>query len=175
MGKTGQMRALLAGLAVSCLVSACDSAPPTGTDAGPTSADAGEVVTAHEGTLELGTGATAFEPISDGDTVALSRGVQGLQHVWVSLRLREVDPELAITELTLTRVRDDAMVNEPFRARLAFELGTDGAELIGAQLVVPDEDAALGEPLVLRARVEARDGGWAEAEARIDIVPEDEL
>ena len=129
----------------------------------------------HQGTLELGTGAAIFEPISDGDTVGLTRGPQGLQHVYVSLRLREVDPELAITELSLTRERDMVMVNEPFRARLAYEMPPEGPELIGAQLVTPDENAAFGETLLLAARVEGRDGSWAETQRTVHVVWEEEL
>ncbi len=170
------MTALLASLAVLSLVPACDSAAPMETDAGPPpSDDAGAMVVPHEGTLVLGTGATSFEPVADGDTLGLTRGLQGLQHVWISLRLRDVDPELAITELTLTRASDGRVVNEPFRARLPYAPGADVAELVGAQLVIPDEAAALGQSLLLHARVEGRDGGWAEADAQIDIVPENEL
>lgn len=157
------------------LVSGCESAV-VGGDAGPPlpGQDAGPTVW-HQGVLELGTGAAVFEPVSDGQTLALSRGPQGLQHVYVSLRLYDVDPTLAITELSLTRDRDGVRVNEPFRVRLAYEMQPEGLELIGAQLVTPDEDAAFGESLVLAARVEGRDGSWAEAQASVHVVWEEEL
>ena len=175
MGWGKQLRALRASACGLTLLCACGGAPEA-TDAGPPppAVDAGEMV-AHEGVLELGTGSLEFEPVSDGDTIGLSRGNQGLQHVYVSLRLREVDPELAITEISLTRVVDGEPVNEPFRARHPFELRDAWAELIGLRLVTPDEEAAFGEPLDLFARVEGRDGSWAEAGARVHVVWDDEL
>ena len=38
--------------------------------------------------LLLGTGELVLTPTNDGDVVALSRGFQGLQHVWVCARFQ---------------------------------------------------------------------------------------
>jgi len=127
------------------------------------------------GILELGTGVEAFEPITDGSTIGLTRGFQGLQHVWVSLRVREMDTDRAITELTLTREQDDVVVSDSFRVRIPFEVHGGYAELLGIQLVTPDENAVLDEAVILSARVENRDGASAEADARFSVVWEDDL
>ena len=154
-------------------LSACSQSP--GEDAGvPERSDAG-APSDHEGVLELGTGDESFLPVSDDDLLGLSRGIQGLQHVYVSLRVREVDPELAITEIVLARQSDGVAVNEPFRVRLPYVAQAERAELVGAQLVVPDEERVFGEPLVLTARIEDRHGAWAEASAQVRVVWEDEL
>ena len=42
--------------------------------------------------LELGTGPTAFAPLSDGDALDMDQGVQGLFHVYGSLRADGVVP-----------------------------------------------------------------------------------
>ena len=72
------------------------------------------------GVLELGAGDDRFEPILDGAVVGLSRGFQGLQHIPVALRVREMHTDRAILELTLTRDRDGMVVSDPLRVRIPF-------------------------------------------------------
>ncbi len=55
---------------------ACDPASPAACE------EAAEI----PGVLEIGTGESDYEPVSDGDDVKLAYGPQGGQHVWGSLR-----------------------------------------------------------------------------------------
>lgn len=154
--------ALLAACAA--LLAACEEPPGGGGDAG----IAGD---AALGTLLLGEGEREFRAIEDGDTLELARGCQGSQHVWLTLRSEGMDPRGMIVELQLLRERDDFDVSGAFRLRLSFTPDTSGdfSQLTGLTLQVPVPEEALEEELVLRGRIEDRDGIEAHAERRVRI------
>lgn len=111
---------------------------------------------ASASSLEVGTGgAAAFEPVRDGDTLFLAMGCQGLQHIWISLRVRNFEPNPAIVSLALNDAATGAALQEGFEARLRFNPvdGEDAAELRGIQLVVPDAPAVLDRDVELSAQV----------------------
>ena len=155
-------RAALVALSIVCLA-ACAAPPGDDGDAG--AGDAGT------GTLMLGEGERTFRAIEDGDTLELARGCQGSQHVWLTLRSEEMDPRGMIVELQLVRERDGADVSGTFRLRLSFTPDASGeyAQLTGLTLQVPAPEDALDEALVLRGRIEDRDGREAHAERRVRI------
>ena len=127
--------------------------------------------------LELGSSVDAFVPVAEGDTLGLQRGTQGLQHVWVSLRIRDMDPARATIELSLSRESDGYTASEPFRVRLPFatDPGWDYAERIGMQLVVLEPEAVLGQDLILTARVTDSHEVSVERRTRVHVVWEEEL
>lgn len=119
--------------------------------------------------LDLGVGEMSFEPVADGDTVFLVHGFQGLQHVWVSLRTHDLDPDRATVELSLARERDGTQGSEDYRARLSLMDSGDYAERLGLQLVVLQPDIVVGQDSILRARVTDRNDVSATAEARVSV------
>ena len=138
--------------------------PASPTDAGVT-VDAGATLpTAH---LELGVGAAAFSMIEDGGRVGLTRGPQGLQHVWVAARIRDMDPERVIVELSLSRQSDGALVSEGYRVRLPFQTHTGYAERVGMQLVVLSPDDIVDRYAILTGRAINSEGVRAEATTRV--------
>ena len=110
---------------------------------------------AASATVELGTGQDDFVPFEDGETLALHRGTQGLQHVFVSLRTRGLEPRGVLIDLGLTRDRDGARVSVPFEVRLSVSPvdGEDYAKLAGLIVVVEFPEEALDEELTLEARL----------------------
>lgn len=145
------MRPRALGLVLALLVASC-SASGQGPDAGPS--DAGPLA------LVLGTGERAFTPITEGQTVQLARGCQGLQHVWIALRATGIAPRGVHVRLSLTRVSDGVVVSAPFDTPITFAPDPGGVyfDLTGLMLVVPTPDLALGAPLVLRGEIVDREG-----------------
>jgi hypothetical protein len=112
--------------------------------------------------LEVGSGDVAFVEFEDGDTLDLVRGVQGLQHVWIALRVWGIEPRGTILNLALVRDRDETVVSQAFYVRVSLTPveGELYSEVTGLTLVVPVPEEALEEELTLRASVtEAGEGG----------------
>jgi hypothetical protein len=157
------LRGAVATLAVGC-------GPPTLTDTGPSDAPQppdGSVL--WDGELELGEGESAFRPIGDGDVLAVARGCQGSQHVWIALRARRLDPRGMIIRLALTRMSDGTDVSLEFFVRLSFEAVADYSELLALTLQIPLPDDALMQDLRLSGEVVDRMGHGARAERRVQI------
>jgi len=139
-------------------------------------ADAGAIVAPAQELL-LGTGEDDFVPVLADQTLPLSRGNQGLQHLWVSLRIRGLAPERAIVALSLQRVRDGLMLTNAYRARLPFRRMPDGewSERTGIQLVIPAPLEAIGEDLLLSASVEDGEKETVSTQAAIRMDWEEQL
>jgi hypothetical protein len=167
--------ALLASL-VACGSEEDPTGPPPTADAGPVASaeDAGPV---PEPELMLGTGERAFEPVADGHVLPLIRGHQGLQHVWISLRAQDFDPDRAIIALSLERESDGRPTTDAYRARLPFDVDPTGAfvERIGIQLVVPNPDLVLGQDLLLTAGIENPLGAQGMVSAHVTVQWEEDL
>lgn len=137
------------------LLTGCDGDPPT---------DAGMP------TLEVGTGEGAFSTFTDGDTLDLVRGCQGLQHVWIAIRTTGLNRRGVIVDLSFVRDRDGAVVSNPFVVRLSLDEQPDGTQVqAGLTLVVPEPDQAIGEPLTLHATVTDQDGIELSSERAVQI------
>lgn len=150
----------------------CSTAPPA------VDGSVGDAAISYVGALSLGEGERGFAAIEPGRTLLLARGCQGSQHVWITLRLRDLEPRGPIVRLELRRVRDDLVISAPLQLRLSFTPDESGdfAQLTGLTLQVPDPDAHLDEDLVLEAVVvEGLDrtrGARAEETVRIAWGPE---
>jgi hypothetical protein len=110
----------------------------------------------------LGAGESSFTEITDGQTLLLARGCQGLQHVWITLRATDIDPRGVIVELSLTRTGDQLTLASPFQVRLSFTaLDPILSELSALPLVVPMPADALGHDVRIQARITDRLGRTA--------------
>jgi len=142
-------------------LAACGDGPSPTTDSGtPPAEDAGPIP--ESGTLEIGTGFDAFVPIAEGDTVELTPGCQGAQHVWISLRTTELLPRRNTIELELVRESDSMVLSDDYRVRLSLTPAGDHAEITGLTLVVPDPEPAVGEDVAVEGTVEDDRGVRAE-------------
>ncbi len=128
--------------------------------------------------LEVGTGASGFEPLEDGATMILERGSQGLQHVYVGLRA-EVPPGFRRVTLAITpSARPEApWLVAPVTLRVPWSAspGRPGwSELTGLALVVEAPDALIDAgDCYLHIRVADGDaggdrGGQATRRVRVD-------
>src|SRR5690606_5106894 len=155
-GLQRRWRLWLAWLAVSAL----GCAPTT-----PPSPDGG----ASQARLGLGSGGYGlFEPIEEGDTLLLARGCQGSQHLWIALRIYQLDPNRDLVEMSLRRVDDGRSVTpDPFNLRVRFMDVNGVSQISGLQLPIPDPSLALDTDLDLRIRVTDEAGASAEDSRRI--------
>jgi hypothetical protein len=147
----------------------CD--PPPDEDAGIADVGIPHDGIVYDGTLELGEGEASFRAIEDGDTLLIARGCQGSQHVWITLRSRDLDPRGMTVRLDLLQQGSEERVSLEFFVRLSFDPDTGGdyAELRALTLQVPMPDDAIGEPLIVRAEVYDRGGHGARAERNVQI------
>ncbi len=125
--------------------------------------------------LELGTGYDRFVPYEPPATGELVAGPQGGFHIWTSLRARNPATTMSpLVEVTYERVRDGAIVSYPFRVRVSFDRvpGADRQEIYGLRAEVLSAEDVLDEDVIVRARVETRDGAVAVAEQRVHVVRE---
>jgi hypothetical protein len=84
-----------AGVLAAAWLAACDGgSQPSSPPAPPASADAGAAE------LEIGRGETVFAPIEADQALPYVRGSQGGFHVWVSFRMRGLDPERVLIAVT---------------------------------------------------------------------------
>lgn len=122
--------------------------------------------------LVVGTGETEFEPLS-ADQVTdtpIAYGVQGGQHIWVSLRAIGIDWRTGMVTLELA---DEAglAATEPSTNEVrmkACPLTSDGCErgwgeIVGLTLVLTDASAVLGFDLDLHATLTDEEGRTDEA------------
>ena len=125
--------------------------------------------------LTVGTGRNTHMPLSDGDTLHLELGHQGLQHVLVSIQLVGLPQDRYPVDFQLIR-NDGVAVSEPTRVRLPFIATQDGsgAELLGYTLVVLEPALGVGHDAVLRVAVEGPEGGVVadQREVHVEWAPE---
>jgi hypothetical protein len=164
------MRAALALawlLAAATLGCGSDDAP---SDAGPPPSDS-----LSRNWLEVGAGYDRFVPYTEPATGELIAGPQGGFHIWTSLRARNPATTMSpLVEITYERVRDGAVVSYPFRVRVSFDRvpGTDVQEIYGLRAEALTPEDVLDEDVIVRARVETRDGAVAFAEQRVHVIRE---
>ncbi len=102
--------------------------------------------------LTLGTGATAFEPLPE--SLALERGNQGLQHIYVSLGTAATNLQEGLHPVTLT-LRSDADETPGARMTLTVPWSSQGDSRVvtGMVFVIENPTPLLGVPLTLTASV----------------------
>jgi hypothetical protein len=122
--------------------------------------------------VEVGTGADAFEPVEDGDVLAVERGSQGGQHVWAGVRAWGVDVG--------SESDYDAMLNQD-RPLVGFELecpdGVLSFDNTWRRLLPPADDGTrllVGRLVQFEHWVELpadwQELDWAEVEAELEDI-----
>jgi hypothetical protein len=137
--------------------------------------------------------------VNDGDTLLLARGCQGGQHVWVSLRIHDMNPRSAVVQLQMLRLVDGAPITcdpmmpgtvcrplescnslcqnaYPFQVRTTFDMpeGESYGQISGLTLQTPDPEGLLDIDVRIRARVVDRDMVAAETERDVRVIWGDE-
>lgn len=124
-------------------------------------------------TIELGTGADAFEPLANGAVIELVRGPQGGDpiygfHIWAGLRADGFEPRTMdvafTTELEGTRER---LAESNYQVNLEPAKDGDGWVTYGLRMLVSDCCKATRAGLVLRVEVADERGRVGEDERRV--------
>lgn len=128
--------------------------------------------TAHDAStlsVELGTGSAFFAPLSNGDAVAMIRGKQGYQHVWISVRVRSVAQSAMVT--ISTRRQDGRWTGPDVTAAVSLDTvdGGSGTEKVGLTGLL--DYGAIGQSIVVRVEVRAADGRHGADERAITVLP----
>jgi len=123
--------------------------------------------------LEVGTGFDQFVPYPEPASAELIAGPQGGFHVWTSLRAQNPATTMSpLVEIEYERVRDGMIVSYPFRVRVSFDRvpGTELQEIYGLRPEALSGADVLDEDILVRARVETRDGTFTVVEKRVHVV-----
>ena len=131
------------------------------------------------GAVELGTGETTYEPLSDGDPVVVINGPQGGQHILASVRTTGMS-SIATVQLTIQRAADESFVSDQ-TYRLQFfddpDRDADCAWLypglygyLGFVSVAEDDADFLWRDAIMR--VEVTDEAGQAASDSVRVVPE---
>lgn len=115
--------------------------------------------------VEIGTGAEAFEPLSDGQTLPIIAGPQGGFHLWAAARVREpIDPE----NLSLRfRVLLDGGTQSDNTWKLSLVQNGDAWEWFALTEVLSNPDAVRGKEVEFRLDVTDTAGRTASDARRI--------
>ena len=127
--------------------------------------------------LILGTGDTAFAPLTDAvDELPLTSGVQGGQHVWGALRATGVDwTNLTVTWELLDAEGNRAADQTTIRQALNHCTRSDDAcergmgEIVAVTVII-DDLGVRGDELTMVVRAEDEQGRTAEAQSQISPV-----
>lgn len=88
-----------------------------------------------------GPSVTGFRPLSNGDTVYLTPGPQGGQHIWIGLRGRGFDGTQPLIHLRAYRVPDGELIGQlRIRLRLSPSPEDPSALALAAQTLIIDDD-----------------------------------
>ena len=127
--------------------------------------------------IELGTGRTGFEPLSEGDPVELVAGIQGGWHVDVSVHFGGFGP--AGIQLLYSAVDADGQPVSFVTPAVLSEAGLlDGGEdtwvRVGDRVVfdIQSDDEVVGDEIVLRVTAKLGDQTWSD-ERRVRVVDND--
>jgi hypothetical protein len=118
--------------------------------------------------IELGTGEYAYEPVEDGQDIPLIHGPQGGYHVWVGLRMRDMNPNGMRLDTAVELADTATPVGRPLFFRFTMFRGESG-EFEYAGLPEQLEPAEV-EGRAIRIEVVATDrGGRTATDAMIAI------
>jgi hypothetical protein len=125
-----------------------------------------------EGTLEIGTGETAFEPLSEEQEVPLVFGPQGGHHVWISFRVTGFDRQQALMDLDVVPLSEREPPPRAAPVRLFMsDLGDGRWEYVGWPAQLIDAGCYVGVPLSFRMTLTDPDGN--EVSDEVVVVPQD--
>lgn len=144
------------------LVAACDGGPVRSEH------DAGD---SQPGTVELGSGETAFEPTDQEQHLKLYAGTQGGHHVWLSYRVEGLLPQDV-------RMVLDVVPTPPARpahSDVVIDLdpladGASGYEFIGWPARVLDPECAVGSVVSISLRLTDKNG--KQASGSMTVIPD---
>jgi hypothetical protein len=120
--------------------------------------------------VELGTGSASFVPLKDGDEVAMVRGKQGFQHVWISARVLRPTVRDAVVTLS-TRLRDGRPGGPRLSTAVTFDPvdgGGGASEKVGLTGLV--DYAVIGKLVDVHLEVTTADGRWGADDRSIDVL-----
>ena len=106
--------------------------------------------------LIIGRGVEEFIMMTEGEVSTLHRGCQGAQHLWVSLRIKDAEPNSYPFTLTLINEEGDE-VAPPYTLDQEFwspSVDDEGSELYGLTLVIFDPTRVVGQRALITAMVE---------------------
>ena len=168
IGMASRSRASLRSVALAAVLAlGCSDTTTPGEDAG----------VAAGPRVELGGGTSAFEPLTDGDTIELVSGPQGGFHINLTARLYETDIEDLLIDYVAVPVGGTAPISMPTELRLnAMRVVPEGDHLLRAgDFLVMDVTApaeVVGMELEVTVRITETDGGTASDTRRLLIVDE---
>ncbi|MEW5852737.1 MAG: DUF2330 domain-containing protein [Myxococcota bacterium] len=116
-------------------------------------------------TVEIGTGESRYESLSDGQDVELVRGAQGGYHMWMSLRSQGLDPEKVWLDVE-TRVNGDKSTSSTV-TRLTSQ--DDNDVLVGWPLIIAEPERVDGQ--LMEVHVTLTDEQGDAADASISVRP----
>ena len=123
-------------------------------------------------TLELGTGLTAFEPLSDGDSITLVGGIQGGWHLDASVRFDGFGPDgiLLVYDAVDEGAERLSYVTEALLWEESVLPETEGWSRVGDRIVldVDDPTPLIGTTVILRVTAELEGQTWSD-ERRVII------
>lgn len=121
--------------------------------------------------VELGTGSAFFVPVTNGQELAIIRGKQGFQHIWLSARV--VRPAIREAIVTIsTRLQDGRPGGPPLSAAVSFDPidgGEGQSEKVGLTALV--DYVVIGKTVKLRLEVATADGLWGVDERTVAVLP----
>jgi hypothetical protein len=123
-------------------------------DANPLLPDAAQL------TVELGTGATEFTPVTDGEMVDLVLGPQGGYHIWTAVRVHDPAIDRALVNVTATFEDDGQFAGAPIGILVPLDLSPEGTRCYaGLTSFIDSPAAASGRRVVLSLTVMTNTGG----------------
>ena len=142
----------------------------------------GATASAGEGEVQTGIAEPSFVPMEDEQQVTLHTGPQGLSHIFVSARVRDIISGVEAENDTLPYVHFTAYLEDGTPAgalecgtRLPFPVETgDWSELANARLLVFNEEGisrAFDGPVQVRTEVLDCEGNYAIDEHWVQVVP----
>lgn len=117
--------------------------------------------------LEIGTGESRFEALTEGQDVTMVQGVQGGFHVWMSLRATELDREQVWLDV------ETEIAGQPYQSEAVTQFadadaaGEHACELVGWPVILADPWAADGQPMPIRVSIVDEEGATADGEVTV--------
>jgi hypothetical protein len=131
---------------------------------------AGAAATPGEAFLELGTGTARFQPLEDGDEVAMVHGAQGGWHLWISARATGLSSGTGSLEIAHGPA-DGSEEMQSSRVGVVFDPpDAQGRRVtLGWQAILTDPPCAVGRLHRVRVTVTTATGERVSAER--DVLP----
>lgn len=150
--------ALFAALALVTSLAGCSEAPPID----------------DEAYVEIGTGTFRFQPVQDGDGVALAHGAQGGWHLWVSLRVFGVDANEGSVEIVHYPADEARPTSRPGHGvQLDPPDAEGGRAYLGWPAILRDPACAVGELYRIEVVYRPASGGRYTAERDVMVLAGD--